>query len=117
MELSIIIVSWNTQELLARCLESIFTYPPSVEFDVWVVDNASSDGSARMVKENYRQAHLIENIDNLGFARANNQAVLQSHGRYVLLLNPDTEGRQGAIDTLLSFVKDHPDAGTVGARP
>jgi len=132
--LSIIIVNWNTRDLLARCLESVASRQISVArhqtsddsdrptddclltTDVWVVDNASSDGSAQMVRERFPWVRLIENEENVGFARANNQAIRQSNGRYVLLLNPDTEVQPGALETLVRFMDEHPEAGAAGAR-
>jgi len=116
MDLSIIIVNWNTRDLLAQCLQSVYAHPPEGEFEVWVVDNASTDGSAEMVRERFPQARLIRNAENVGFARANNQAIRQSSGRYVLLLNPDTEVKPGALETLVQFMDAHPEAGAAGAR-
>ncbi len=116
MDLSIIIVSWNTRDLLAQCLTSIFAYPPECIFDVWVVDNASGDDSAKMVVKNFPHVQLIENSENMGFARANNQAINASRGEAVLLLNPDTEVHPGALDALLHFLQTHPEAGVVGPK-
>ncbi len=114
--LSIIIVNWNTRDLLGQCLDSIYAPLPDDKFEVWVVDNASSDGSTQVVHERFPQVRLIENRENVGFARANNQAVRESMGRYVLLLNPDTEVKPGALETLVRFMDDHPEAGAAGAR-
>lgn len=116
MDLSIIIVSWNTVDLLAQCLTSIYTYPPNYTFEVLVVDNASTDRSVQMVREQFPQVELIENKTNLGFAGANNQAIRQSTGRYVLLLNPDTEVKPQAFDTLVDFMGTHAQVGATGAR-
>jgi len=116
MKLSIIIISWNTKELLAQCLASIYAYPPPEPFEIVVVDNGSRDGSAAMVTRNYSQVHLIRNEDNRGFAQANNQGILASRGHYLLLLNPDTEVHANALATLIRFLDDHADAGAVGAR-
>jgi len=115
-ELSIIIVSWNTVGLLDACLESIMAHPAQRDFEVIVVDNASADGSAQMVRRRYPDVKLIENEKNVGFARANNQGIRQATGRYVLLLNPDTEVRPEALDTLLCFLERHEEVGAVGAR-
>jgi GT2 family glycosyltransferase len=90
MLLSIIIVSWNTAPLLENCLASILANPPTSPFENWVVDNASTDDSPWMVREKFPQVHLIENRENVGFARANNQAIRRWMGKYILLLNPDT---------------------------
>ncbi len=126
-ELSIVVVSWNTRELLASCLGSIFalaepsggTYrlsPGGPNFEVLVVDNASADGSAGLVRDRFPMVQLIANQENVGFARANNQAMPLCRGRYVLLLNPDTAVAPGALETLVRFMASHPEAGAAGAR-
>jgi N-acetylglucosaminyl-diphospho-decaprenol L-rhamnosyltransferase len=114
--LSIIIVSWNTAQLLDNCLSSILANPPTLPFETWVVDNASTDDSPRMVCEKYPQVHLVENRENVGFARANNQAIQNCTGNYILLLNPDTLVAPGALQALIDFLDKHPEAGAVGAR-
>lgn len=116
MDLSIVIVSWNTREILAQCLRSVVRHPPSGTFDVWVVDNDSTDGSAQMIKEDFPDVRLIENRENIGFAPANNQAIRASDGEYVLLLNPDTEVFAGTFDTLRNFLQTHPHAGAAGPK-
>ncbi len=116
MDLSIIIVSWNTRDLLLKCLHSIFNHPTGNPLEVWVVDNASSDGSVQMVRESFPQVHLIVNQKNLGFAAANNQAIRHSAGDYLLLLNPDTEVKPSALEELIRFMEDHPKAGAAGPR-
>lgn len=116
MNLSIIIVNWNTAELLVQCLRSIYAHPPDRDFEIFVVDNASTDTSVQMVREQFPQVKLLENGVNLGFAGGNNQAIRQSNGRYVLLLNPDTEMKPDALEKLVNFMKVHPQAGAVGAR-
>ena len=116
VDLSIIIVNWNTRELLAKCLESIAAHPPERTFEVLVVDNASSDGSAQMVQERFAWVQLIENQKNVGFARANNQAIQRCRGQYILLLNSDTEVLPGALEGLVAFMESHPRAGAAGAR-
>ena len=117
--ISIIIVNWNTQELLAQCLESVSDeinrlHPLRVE--TLVVDNASKDDSVQMIRKRFPWVTLIENQTNVGFAPANNQAILESTGRYVLLLNPDTEVKPGAFEALVRFLEANPQAGGVGAR-
>jgi GT2 family glycosyltransferase len=116
MKLSIIIVNWNTCELLQDCLASIHRNPPEAAFEVCVVDNASTDGSPEMVRERYPQVHLISNQENPGFARANNQGIQMSNGEYVLLLNPDTYVKPGALECLVQFLEGTPKAGGVGAQ-
>ncbi|MBI5033902.1 MAG: glycosyltransferase family 2 protein [Chloroflexi bacterium] len=111
-----VIVSYNVRELLADCLASLFTArrdrPLSTE--VFVVDNGSHDGSAAMVRERFPSVHLIENAENRGFAAANNQAFPLTTGRYILMLNCDTEVRPGALQTLVKFMDEHSRAGVCG---
>jgi hypothetical protein len=114
MDLSISIVSWNTQGLLDACLRSIYETTTGIEFEVIVVDNASSDGSPEMVRRQHTRVQLIENSDNVGFARANNQAYAVSTGRHFLLLNPDTVVRPDALASLVRFLDEHDAAGAVG---
>jgi len=114
--LSIIIVSWNTCKLLEKCLGSILANPPTSPFENWVVDNASTDDSPRMVREKFPQVHLVENRENVGFAQANNQAIQRCTGKYILLLNPDTLVTSGALQALADFLDQHPEAGAAGAR-
>ena len=114
MDLSVIIVSWNTREVLRACLELVGRQQSNATVEVWVVDNASSDGSAQMVGEAFPDVHLIENRENVGFARANNAAIAASTGRCVLLLNSDTVVHPGAFDVLVRFLDEHPEAGAAG---
>lgn len=119
--LSIIIVSWNTRELLNRSLTTVRAEVDSlrehgVETEVFVIDNNSHDGSADMVAEKHQFAKLIRNSDNLGFAKANNQALRATNGDYALLLNPDTEVHPGAIWELISFLEKHPKCGVVAPQ-
>ncbi|MFQ5434808.1 MAG: glycosyltransferase family 2 protein [Anaerolineae bacterium] len=116
MNLEIIIVSWNVKQLLADCLESVFTCPPETPFRVVVVDNASTDGSAEMVRTRFPQVQLIESEENLGFAGGNNLALAQSEAELALLLNPDTAVRPGAIQALVDFLAQRPEAGAAGSR-
>lgn len=116
MDLSIVIVSWNTRKLLEGCLSSIYANPPRDSFEVFVVDNASADGSVEMLRESFPQVQIIENSKNIGFARANNQAIERTKGRYLLLLNPDTEIKADALKVLVKFMDEHPEAGAAGSR-
>ncbi len=115
MDLSIAIVSWNTRDLLCECLDSIFSAADGIDFEVIVVDNASSDGSVDVVKNSYSQVRLIENSDNVGFAAANNQAYEVSAGRYFMILNPDTRVLS-SIAPLVEFMDSDASIGAVGCR-
>ncbi|MCX5748931.1 MAG: glycosyltransferase family 2 protein [Candidatus Saganbacteria bacterium] len=116
MDLSICIVGWNVREFLKKCLDSIYTNPPACDFEVIVTDNNSSDGSVEMVRASYPRVNLIINNNNLGFSTANNQCIKQSKGKYILLLNPDTEVLPGALDKLIAFFNGHPDAAAVAPK-
>ena len=116
IDVSVIIVSWNTRELLGRCLKSLFEQTHGVSFEVFVVENASSDDSAEMVRSEFTQVNLIANDANLGFARANNQAIAEAKGECVLLLNPDTELIDDGISNLVAVARKHPEAGVVGGK-
>ena len=111
--LSIVIISWNTRDLLAACLTSLRTYPPDGDHEIVVVDNASRDDSTAMVRRDFPHVHLIENPTNVGFAAANNQALALCRGRYVLLPNSDTEVTPGALSALVRFMEQHAQAGVV----
>jgi hypothetical protein len=113
-DLSIVIVNWNTREALRQCLQSIETASPGITLETWIVDNASSDASVAMVREDFPGNKLIANSTNMGFARANNQAIARANGRYVLLLNSDTLAKPGALDAMVRFLDVHPTAGVVG---
>ncbi|NLG28453.1 MAG: glycosyltransferase family 2 protein [Chloroflexi bacterium] len=111
-----IIVNWNTRDLLDACLSSVYATGAGLAYEVLVVDNASSDGSAAMVRDRYPQALLIENRENRGFAAANNQALPVAQGRHLLLLNSDTRVHEGALQRLVALLDTRPLAGGVGAR-
>ena len=116
MELSIIIVNGNTRQLLADCLRSIYATQHNLSCEIFVVDNASTDDSADMVALQFPRVKLIENQENVGFARANNQAIRLSQGRYILLLNSDTIVQPAALVTLVDFMRHHPPVGAIGPR-
>ncbi|HCE17434.1 MAG TPA: glycosyltransferase family 2 protein [Anaerolinea thermolimosa] len=115
-EVSVIIVNWNARQYLARCLAALVEHGAGVDYDLWVVDNASEDDSVAFVQQAYPQAHLIMNAQNVGFARANNQAIAQSTGRFLLLLNSDAFLQAGALESLLQAMRNHPDTGIAGAQ-
>ncbi|MAG35243.1 MAG: glycosyl transferase [Dehalococcoidia bacterium] len=113
--LSVVIVSYNTVALLARCVRSVLTdAPPGTE--IYVVDNASRDGSADMVRRAFPAVRLIANEHNSGFAAAANQALRSTGARYITLLNSDAEIRRGSLPRLVAFLDDRPAVGVAGAR-
>lgn len=116
LDLSIVIVSWNTRELLRKCLQTVAVEQRAGCAEVFVVDNHSGDGSAAMVASDFPWVKLIANRDNRGFAKANNQAIWLSRGKKVLLLNPDTELKPGCLEQLMRFLDDHPQAGVVAPQ-
>lgn len=113
-DVSIVLVSWNTRDLLMQCISSLGAALGALAADIWVVDNASSDDSVATVRDRFPAVRLIANAENVGFAAANNQAIVASTGRYVLLLNSDTIAHAGSIERLVRFADAHPDAGIVG---
>ena len=113
--ISVIIASYNTRELLSRCLDSIYRVPSDRAVEVFVMDDASSDGSPEMVRERFPQVRLIVNRENRGYAYSNNLGIAKSRGQFVYLLNSDTEVHPGALDHLASFLETHPDVGAVGS--
>ncbi len=115
-DLTITIVSWNTKDLLRGCLQSLARGATKISYEIHVVDNNSADKSAEMVKEEFPSVRLFANKENLGFARANNQSWREARGRYWLLLNSDTEARNGTFDNLVDFMDTHPKAGLATAR-
>lgn len=114
--LSVIIVNWNVRDLLRRCLHSLLANFPPGQLEIIVVDNASTDGSAEMVRTEFPMVRLIANPDNRGFTAANNQGLMVARGRCVLLLNPDTEVVGDALVTMAAFADAHPDVGIVGPQ-
>jgi len=116
MDLSIIIVNWNSREYLGQCIASILSETHGIEYEIVVIDNASFDGSGEMLRECYPQVRFIQSDVNLGFAKANNAAFHQSRGRHVLFLNPDTVLVGPAVNTMLYHLRKLPDAGAVGCK-
>ena len=116
--MSIIIVNWNTRDILADCLESILAdigLPEAAGMEVYVVDNASADESVAMLRNRFPWVKLIENTVNVGFARANNQAIRICKSDYLLLLNSDTKVLPGALQALVKFMDETPQAGAAGS--
>jgi len=116
MDVSIIIVNWNTKDLLRDCLKSVYQCTSDVDYEIIVVDNASTDGSVEMIRNNFPQAILIENSENRGFAAANNQGMSVAKGRYVLLLNSDTVVLDNAIANTVRFADENTQTAVVGCR-
>lgn len=113
--LSIVIVSYNVRDLLKACLNSI-SRGGVAEPEVWVVDNASTDGSVEMIRQCFPTVNLILNHENAGFPKANNQAILRCSGSFVLLLNPDTVVKADAFNILIKYLERHPETGLVGPK-
>ncbi|MDZ7813007.1 MAG: glycosyltransferase family 2 protein [Ideonella sp.] len=118
IDVSIIVVNWNVRELLRLCLQSLREQAglPMAQMQVIVVDNASADGSAAMVDAEFPEVTLLANQDNLGFGKANNQALPLCQGRHVLLLNPDTVVLEGAIGKLVALMDRQPEVAVAGCR-
>jgi hypothetical protein len=128
VDVSVVVVSWNTRGLLRQCLRSIVDEPGveivdggaqpsgagSLAAEIIVVDNASEDGSVQMVQAEFPQVHVIANRHNAGFAAANNQAIAQARGQVLFLLNPDAYLLSGALAGLVGFLRDHPEAAVAG---
>lgn len=116
MKLSIVILCWNDLKVITDCLTSIYAGTHSIEFEVIVSDNGSTDGSIQFIRENLPEVRLIENGRNLRFSKGNNAGIRASQGEYVLILNPDTIIHDGALDQLIAFADKHPEAGAFGCR-
>lgn len=114
MKLSIVIVNYNVRYFLEQCLLSVRKAVEGMQAEIFVVDNASSDGSVDMVREQFPEATLIANKNNSGFSKANNQAIRMAKGEYVLLLNPDTVVEEDTFHKVCRFMDEHPDAGGLG---
>ncbi len=113
---SVIIVSYNTREILLNALEALFENSKGVDMEVFVVDNNSADDSAAMVQRDFPSIRLIANNQNLGFAAANNQAFALASGRYIILLNPDAYIRPASIENCLAFMERTPKCGLAGGK-
>lgn len=116
MDLSVIIVSWNVKDKLRDNLAALFKSEGDVKFEVYVVDNNSSDESAAMVAAEFPQVHLIVNHDNYGFARANNQALKLALGKFFLLLNPDMCVRTDTLKNIIYWAENNPQATVIGGK-
>ena len=116
MKLSVIIVNYNVRPYLTACLDSVQRALEGIESEVFVVDNNSDDDSVEVINRNYTWVHLINNRENLGFSKANNIAILQAQGDYILLLNPDTVVAEDTLKSAIDFMDQNPKAGGAGVR-
>ena len=119
MRLSILIVNWNTRDLLIKCINSILKEAPKFDYEIIVVDNNSQDGSVETLTNllgHNKKMRILQSLKNLGFARANNYAFRNSSGEYIFALNPDTEVYPQALEALVSYMKSRPLVGVVGPR-
>lgn len=116
MKLSVIIVNYNVRAYLEQCLRTVFEALHGIEGEVFVVDNLSTDGSVEMVREKFPQVRLMANTENVGFSRANNQAIRESRAEYVVLLNPDTVVEEEVFRKVIAFLDAHPKAGGLGVK-
>ena len=116
MKLSVVIVSYNVCQLLEDCLRSVENDLAGIDSEIYVVDNASGDHTVERLQPLFPAVHFVANTENVGFARANNQAIRLSQAEYVLLLNPDTVVHEGTLRGTLDFLDSHPEAGGAGVR-
>ena len=116
MKLSVVIVNYNVKHFLEQCLHAVYKAAKGIETEIFVVDNHSVDGSARLIREKFPNLNFIENTENVGFSRANNQAIRLAKGEYVLLLNPDTVVEEDTFRKVVAFMDAHPDAGGLGVK-
>ena len=114
--LSVIIVSWNVCNDVMQCIDSIYKNPPSLPYEIVLVDNYSSDDTVLWVRESYPEVIVVQNLQNLGFAAANNKGIQRADGQYVFFLNPDTIILSGSFDKLTAFMETHPDVGLCGPQ-
>jgi len=116
MDLSIIIVNYNTKQLTLDCISSVFQSITSYRYEVILIDNASSDGSVEAIQDQFPEVKIISNNENTGFSRANNQGIQIAGGSYVLLLNSDTVIEATTLDTMIRYMETHPKVGASGCK-
>jgi GT2 family glycosyltransferase len=116
IEISVVIVAWNAKHYLELCLDSLLKAPPRRSMEVFVVDNASADGSSEMIEARFPWVKLVKSAENLGFAKGNNVAIRQCRGRYIALVNPDVILFSGCLDALADFLDQNPKVGNVGPK-
>lgn len=116
IDISIIIVNWNTRELLLNCIESLYKTTKQTSLEIIVVDNASTDNSVDALQKKFPQVHIIVNPDNFGFAKANNIGLMQSKGRFVCLINSDVKAMDGVLDKMYNYMKINPEIGALAPK-
>lgn len=116
IDVSIVIVTWNSDRYILRCLESIWTHTRNCSFEVIVVDSGSADRTLEVIRRNFPEVRVIAAGANIGFPKATNIGIRESRGDWLFLLNPDTELRPGVVERLALFLKDHPEAGCVSPK-
>ena len=116
MILSIIIVNYNVRDLLKECLNSVKLSSHGIKSEIYVIDNNSTDGSATMLKQYFPEVKLIENKNNIGFSKANNQALKKVRGENILILNPDTRVEKNCFRDCLEFIRNNPKCGSLGVQ-
>ncbi|WP_372009574.1 glycosyltransferase family 2 protein [Paenibacillus chitinolyticus] len=116
MDLSIIIVSFNTRQITLNCLQSIYSSIVGYTFEVFLVDNSSTDGTTTAVMNTFPKVRIIKNKTNVGFSRANNQGIKEADGRYILLLNSDTILKRDTLQIMLDFMQASPEVGASGCK-
>ena len=115
-DISIIIVNWKVRPLLKKCLDSILKYKDNLNIEIFVIDNDSRDGSPEMIMADYSNVNMISLPSNQGFAKANNLGIKQAKGKYILLLNPDTEVTKGFFKKVIKYLDKHTDIGILGPK-
>lgn len=116
MDLSVVIVNYNTKKLTIDCIQSVLKSKLNFQYDIFVVDNASSDGSVEQIKSEFPNVHVISNKENVGFSKANNQAIKACSSRYVLLLNSDTIVNENTLDEMIRYMDEETNVGAVGCE-
>ena len=116
MDISIIIVNYNVKEFIKQAIISIKKACEKLEYEIFIVDNASTDGSQNLISDKFPEVHLITNSDNRGFAAANNQAIRKAAGEYILLIKPDTIVQEDTFSVIIDFFKKNPQCGMVGCK-
>jgi GT2 family glycosyltransferase len=116
IEVSILIVSWNVKDYVLACLTSVAKHTTGLRHEIILIDNNSSDGTTEIVTDRFPHVHVIKNKTNAGFAAANNLGLKAAHGRYLILLNPDTELTENSFRRMVDFFENRPEIGALGCK-